>query len=226
MTELDSEQRLRLADYFFSRASGERTTALAFEHIIKDLQYLPGTNDFLQMAHNAQQDELRHASICMSYVERYSKAPLPELQVRGERPVRFPHASEADQRILRLVFAGCFSETFAVQWLLDAHTECTDPQSRAYNRNHLRDEIKHSQLGWRFVSSGLLTQRDRHMVSAYLPLMLNWSRRLWKDESSEEDPTLSIYGCPPPQSAAAAVEKALTEVILPGFKLTGFHPIL
>ncbi len=216
IASLSEEQRLTLASYFMSRAAGERTTALAFSHIVDDFNALPGAGQFARRAHLAEQDELAHSAICRRLAEAHAGRPLAEPLPRATKPATLPDASPSDQRLLRIVFGCCFGETIAVQWLIDGQTACTDAAARRYNRNHIADEVQHSRIGWHLLASDLLRPRDRQMISNYVPLMTQWSRRLWKVDDETTDTALEGFGCPSPSRTRASVEKALNEVILPG----------
>lgn len=216
---LSDAARRGIVQHFSSRAAGELTTSIAFEHLADDLNRQVGCADLAKQARRFQQDELRHSKICEEIAARYSSEVLPPTRPRGTRPYVLPSASDEDQRILRTVFGCCFGETIAVQWLTDAHRACTDPEARAENRQHLADEVHHSRLGWAYLGLGVLSKRDKQMIASYLPLMCERSLKSWAHNDTPTPTGIEAFGCPDEEATARSVERAINEVILPGFQL-------
>lgn len=216
---LSEAARAGIVQHFSSRAAGELTTSIAFEHLASDLNQQAGCAGLAQLAQRFQQDERRHSKLCAEIAQRHASETLAPIRPRGTRPYVMPSASDADQRILRTVFGCCFGETIAVQWLTDAHRLCTDPEARAENRLHLIDEVQHSRLGWSYLSLGVLTKRDKQMIATYVPFMCDLSRKSWAHTESPTPTGIEAFGCPDEQATARSVERAINEVILPGFDL-------
>jgi hypothetical protein len=218
---LAESTRNQLVTQYMSRARGELTTALAFGHIIDDLNRQAGGGEFVRLAQSARKDELRHAQICFDLAQGYSNTELLAPRPRGKLPFVFEGAREEDQRILRTVFGCCFGETIAVQWLSDARKLCTDVIARQEGHEHLADEVKHSRLGWRYLSSPCIDARGRGLIQSYAPLMLELSLKLWTEPEVNSPSGLATFGCPDDEATLVSTRKALEEIILPGLHLCG-----
>jgi hypothetical protein len=218
---MDETTRANLVAFYSSRARGEATTALAFGHIIEDLNRQAGCQDLVHMAAKARDDEIRHAKTCADLAQSYADEPLPPIIPRGTRPFVFQDASDSDQCVLRTIFGCCFGETIAVQWLTDARKLCTDEGARLENRQHLADEVQHSRVGWSYLSAPVLGARERSLIRCFVPQMAQLSLELWTRPEQPTPSGLDAFGCPDDARTEASARRALSEVILPGLELHG-----
>lgn len=215
---LSAEQRSVLYRYWVDRARGELTTALTFEFMLADLELEGAPSALTELARQALADEHLHVDWCLRWARLIEPGEelVPELS--GTRPLELDGASEHDNRLLRTVFGGCFSETVAVHVLRESHTRLTLPSVRKLNQEHLREEVGHARLGWGLLGWPGLSRRDRDMVRAYVPEMTRLVRMVWQTTSRPSDARLHELGYLSSEIVDRACDEALEGVILPGIE--------
>lgn len=215
---LSSAQRATLAQYWLDRAEGELTTALAFEFTLEDLHALEAPAAIRELAACAVADEHRHADWCLRWARAIDPSAPALATLSGTRPARFDGASEHDNRVLRTVFGGCFSETIAVHVLRQAQGRITLPSAGRLNRQHLREEVGHARIGWALLGWPGLGARDRQMLRSYVPELTRLSLELWQTTRRQSDPALHALGFLSSELIDAGCEEALAQVIEPGLE--------
>lgn len=219
---LDDDRREELRRFWLGRASGELTTALSFEFMLEDLRALGAPAPLLELAANAVADEHRHVDWCLRFARLLSDEPC-QAELGGTRPISFEGASEHDNRLLRTVFGGCFSETVAVQVLLTSQDGLTLESARRLNRQHIAEEVRHSRLGWGLVAWPELGGRDRSMLAEHVPAMTELTRALWTGPNRATDPQLEALGYLSVPLIERAMAQAFDEVIFPGLEHNGIR---
>jgi hypothetical protein len=222
---LSDERRAELRHFWCGRANGELTTALSFEFMLEDLQQLAAPRVLLELAETAISDEHRHVDWCLRFAQLLGDGEPITAELGGTRPLVFEGASDADNRLLRTIFGGCFSETVAVQVLLASQQEITLDSARRLNRQHVAEEVRHSRLGWGLLGWQGLGTRERAMVAAFVPAMSELTRQLWLGPQREADPELHALGYLSRPLIERALEQAFSEVILPGLARNGVDGI-
>jgi hypothetical protein len=220
--KLDERQREELRSFWLGRANGELTTALSFEFMLEDLQALSAPRPLLELAASAIADEHRHVDWCLRFARLLSDEPC-QAELGGTRAVAFDGASEHDNRLLRTVFGGCFSETVAVQVLLASQDCLTLESARRLNHQHLAEEVRHSRLGWGLLAWPELGARDRSMLAAFVPVMTALTRELWTGPNRAADQRLEALGYLSVPLIEGAMTQAFDEVILPGLEHNGIR---
>jgi hypothetical protein len=215
---LSDERREELRRFWLGRASGELTTALSFEFMLEDLRDLAAPPALLELAETAIGDEHRHVDWCLRLARRLDEAQPANAELGGTRPLQLPGASESDNRILRTVFGGCFSETVAVQVLLTSQSRIAYETPRRLNRQHLAEEVRHARLGWGLLAWPELRRRDREMIGSFVPALTELAREAWCGPQRSLDSELEGFGYLSTPLVAQAFEIALREVILPGLE--------
>lgn len=218
--KLDERQRKELRSFWLGRANGELTTALSFEFMLEDLQALGAPRSLLELATSAIADEHRHVDWCLRFARLLSDEPC-QAELAGTRPLTFDGASGHDNRLLRTVFGGCFSETVAVQVLLASQDGLKLESARRLNRQHATEEVRHSRLGWGLVAWPELGARDRSMLAAFVPAMTALTRELWTGPKRAADRQLEALGYLSLPLIEGAMTQAFDEVILPGLEHNG-----
>lgn len=215
-SQLDDGRRSELHRYWTERANSELTTALAFEHVLDDLRALGAPRVLLDLTEAAIGEEHNHTDFCLAQARALAPEAAVQLEFHGTRPAEFAGASAEENRILRPVFAGCFSETVAVHVLSASQALIQDPQVRLHNRAHMAEEVRHARLGWAYLAWPGLSSRARAIISAYVPVMTDLLRELWCTTRRPDDAVLAAHGHLSSALVDAAVERALREVITPG----------
>lgn len=218
---LSERQCERLRQYWVDRADGELTTALSFEFMLEDLKHLQAPTEICALAERAIADEHRHVDWCVRWAERIDPTQPVRAAFRGTRPAAFDGASEHDNRLLRIVFGGCFSETVAVHVLRTSHAHITIPSVRHLNHLHLKEEVGHARLGWAVLGWPGLEKRDRDMLRDHVPELEALTRAVWQSSRRAPDERLHEFGFLSSEIVDAAVDEALSEVILPGLAYLG-----
>ncbi len=218
---LSDERRAELRHFWCGRANGELTTALSFEYMLEDLRALAAPQVLLDLAETAISDEHRHVDWCLRFARLLGDGEPVHAELGGTRPLTFYGANDADNRLLRTIFGGCFSETVAVQVLLASQQAITLDSARRLNRQHVAEEVRHSRLGWGLLGWQGLGPRERSMLAAYVPAMSELTRGLWLGPQRAADPELHALGYLSRPLIERALEQAFDEVILPGLAKNG-----
>jgi len=213
---LSPDQKHALHTYWIDRASGELTTALAFEFMLEDLQQEEVPRSVWELARNAIAGEHRHVDYCLKWARLVDECRPAGARLGGTRPHEFEGASAHDNRLLRTVFGGCFSETIAVHVLRASHLRITVESARRLNQQHLREEMLHARLGWALVGWPGLTARDRGMIASHVPAMVRLARDLWLSTPRQGDTATDGLGYLSTELVSAACDEALNGVTLPG----------
>jgi hypothetical protein len=218
---LSLEQREQLREFWLARAEGELTTALSFEFMLDDLRALGAPGVLTELAERAVGDEHRHVDWCLRFAAFWGEEAPSLPRLGGTRPLTFDGASEHDNRILRTVFGGCFSETVACEVLIASQAEITLESVRRLNQQHISEEVGHARLGWGLLGWAELGARDRSMIAAFVPEMAALTRSLWCGPKRALNPELQALGYLSLPMVGAACERALTGVTLPGLEQNG-----
>jgi hypothetical protein len=220
---LSPEQRERLRGYWVDRASGELTTALTFQFMLKDLIAEGAPPQLLGLAKHAIADERRHVEWCLLWADMVDGSTPAQAELAGTEPLSFDGASEHDNRLLRTVFGCCFSETVATHVLLASHKLITLASVRRLNQQHLKEEVGHARLGWALLGWSGLGERDRGMIRSYVPEMTRITRMVWQTTRRDGDERLEQLGFLSSRIVDGACEDAIDTVVLPGLDHLGIR---
>ena len=217
MEGLGPEQRERVASYWWQRAHGELTSWHGFQHVLADLRAEQATPAVLELAERAVQDEYQHAQWCRDWAVHFGH-PGGEISARGERPIAFRGATEAQNRLLRIVLC-CMNETVGCVVLRHVRPTLTMPELRELNRRHMADELQHSRVGWAHLAT--LRAEQRAFLQPWLPVLSRLVKQSWCEGTEEEHEDLVPFGYFSLRLLRAAHDEALSELILPGFQHLG-----
>jgi hypothetical protein len=92
---------------------------------------------------------------------------------------------------------------------------------RELNRRHLADELQHARVGWAMLST--LPERDRALLREWLPVLLRLVRTACCEGPEREYDELVPFGYFTPSLLHASYDRAVEEVILPGFRHLGIQ---
>ena len=130
-------------------ALSEHASIGSFSRFSLQLLSLGAPPEFLDMAHQAARDEIRHAQMCFAIASAYAKTPL------SPGPLPIDGALLGDLSVEHILFAtieeGCIGETLSAAELELAHAKARIPRIQSTLRTIIDEERMHAQLAWRFV---------------------------------------------------------------------------
>jgi hypothetical protein len=218
---LSAEQRESLREFWTGRADGELTTALSFEYMLEDLRTLAAPASLRELCERAVAEEHRHVDWCLRFASFWGDGEPIVPRLGGTRPLTFDGASADDNRILRTVFGGCFSETVACEVLIASQAELMLDSVRRLNQQHIAEEVGHARLGWGLLAWPDLSARDRSMIAAFVPAMAELTRSAWCGPKRSANPELQALGYLSLPMVEGALESALDGVTFPGLERNG-----
>ena len=124
-----------------------------------------------------------------------------------------------------VVATACITETLSTA-LLGALVECAyDSLARQTMQSILRDEVKHSRLGWMFLAGWASRNVSMHRIGPYLPNMLDSTvqSELFTTDPMPDPATTELtgLGALDRPSLRRVVREALELVVLPGLEQLG-----
>jgi hypothetical protein len=203
------------------RAALELHGAAAFTIVTQDLIDLRADARIVDFSARAIAEEVRHAEIYRDLAKTIgTDTPLPRLE---PIPIpKYPHVSDRDERMLRVVAMCSINETMACSFLELCLSGATVPHVREAIREVLEDEIKHARIGWAYLGSSDVGARERSVIAATLQPLLRIQWTSWREQiATLPDFDCPSYGCP----SGAAIERAslasMRDLVLPGFSRAG-----
>jgi hypothetical protein len=148
----------------------ELEAAERFRALAATLAASGASSRIVALAERAAADELRHASLCRQLVEHFGGRP-PQDPAIVVHPLA-PPGVEIEQRLLYEVVAlACVTETLSTALLAELVRAARDPVCKRALGSILRDEVRHSRLGWAYLAEEQ-ARGARDCVGPYLPRML------------------------------------------------------
>jgi|RhiMethySRZTD1v2_1073278.scaffolds.fasta_scaffold62985_2 hypothetical protein len=218
-----SEQaRRRAARIWAERRRFELEAAQRFAWMAGELRTLGASARVSEQAEMAADDELRHADSCARLTEHFGRAaadatpqPLRRVAPRG--------LDRKDALHYEIVALSCVTETLSTA-LLGALLECaTDSLAKRTMHSILRDEVRHSRLGWAYLTE-VSSQRAMDAVSAHLPAMLQATLSSELFDETPVDPVqaeLAGLGQLERRERLRVVRETLECVVFPGLARYG-----
>jgi len=215
---LSTEQRTRVAAYWWQRAEGEITSWVAFQHVLADLRAEGSPPAVLELAERAVADEYKHALFCRDWAAHFGREVAEVPTPRSTEPVTFRGATEAENRLLRIALC-CLTETIGCFILRQVRPTLTDTELRKLNRRHMADELQHSRVGWAHLAS--MSAEKKTVLRRWVPALLKISRQSCCTGPEQDFEDLVPFGYFTPRLLCAAYDQAMAEVILPGLEHLG-----
>lgn len=221
---LPDELREGLAGHWRRRARSEQRIGQGFAAIAPRLRAVGVAEALVRRCERAAAEEAEHAGLCRQLVGLYAGveervAELPEIEV--------PVFGTGDDRLevaLLIVGTCCINETLATAYIAACLEASTVACASAANRIHLREEIGHGRVGWGLLASAWMDPALRAALRPCLRGMLAANVPLWL----RPDPYLPAagvpgFGQPSHAEVCATIERAVQEVVLPGFSHVGLE---
>jgi hypothetical protein len=206
------------------RMRQEHLAVGAFSLLARELAEVGCEPVVLSLVTRAACDEVRHAEIC----RRFAVALLGPRQV----PARFKGlpkvpmhagATPGARALLHVVEMCCLSETITGVYFTEMLARTTDPVAREALESLLEDEIDHGRVGWAYLAERARERSTAGLAEA-LPAMLTRTLRGvlgGKVPAQDDDAKLEACGYLGPRAAVEVYERAVWDVILPGFETLG-----
>ncbi len=210
--ELSAAQRRLVADYWWQRALGERTSWVGLGHVRQDMIALGAPSGLIQLAERAVADEYKHSLWCRDRAVFFGHE-YREIEARSEARLFFPRVGEEENRLLRVAFC-CLTETLGVVLLQKARVDMFDSAMRSLNHGHMKDEVQHSRLCWAVLSG--LNASQRAKLLPYWPLLLDMLACVAVDGIGADHDELVAHGYISSALARQAHTAARRDVIDPG----------
>jgi hypothetical protein len=193
----------------------EHASIAAFARFQLQLLQLGAPVALIEATNQALVDETEHAKLCFALASRYAGAPVGP----GSLPMAGAlGASSLHEIVLNTVLEGCVGETVAALEAAEAAAHASDPVVREVLQKIHSDELRHSQLAWRFVAWALERGSDDLRTAvreAFARLAAEAQQGRCQDASDHETPTLLEHGVISDSLRASIRSVALQEVVLP-----------
>ncbi|MEO8905765.1 MAG: ferritin-like domain-containing protein [Polyangiaceae bacterium] len=180
------------------------------------------------MAEDSACDELRHAQLCRELIAHLGGESACELAASPSRLA--PPGIEGREGVLYEVVAlSCVTETLSTALLAELVARTRDQVCRGAMHEILRDEVKHSRLGWALLAEEH-ARGVRDCVGRHLPQMLQDT--LGRDFFESQTPLepcateLAGLGFLERPERQRVVQETLEHVIFPGFERFGVDTAL
>jgi hypothetical protein len=219
---LDPATRALLARIWTERAKSELGAGSGFAIVVTELYALGADPRVLELATAAAADEVKHAALCLQLASAYAGAP-----VLGPRPKRvgMPRHTGADDVLrmhLHVVGLACINETIAAGFVEACVHAAHAPLVRAIHLEHFGDEIEHGRVGWAHLASSAVDDSTRADIAAWVPRLLRANRTLWRRRIAElPEHGVPRHAYPPRAELLDAVDRAIRDVVVPGFAHVG-----
>ena len=226
MSAAPPEQSRRLAARVWSaRCVVERAAARRFEQLAVELDAQGVSSNVTGLAREAADDELRHAEICESLARHFGAPPAGVTESFALRRVAPPYLGRRDALAYEVVALCCVTETLSTALLGRLVERATDGLARQGLQSILRDEVRHSRLGWAYLAETAPPQAMA-AVSRHLPALLaaTLSDELFDESTvSFDEAALAGLGQLERDERRRTTHETLEKVVFPGLELFGVH---
>jgi hypothetical protein len=214
--------RVAMAKHWARRARSEARVGQSLLALVPRVRAVGGSPVVLHWLEVAGQDEAVHSELCRRLAESYAGERVEPVEAR---PVTLPEFGCEDERLeVLLLVTGtcCINETLATAWLEANVAQARAPIARAANRLHLRDEIDHARLGWAHLASPAVDEDLREALADCVPRLLAANLAVWLRADDFTPPEgVPGHGVCAHADTVTIIERALQEVVLPGFHHVG-----
>jgi hypothetical protein len=217
---IDDMSRRELGARWAYRAGLEHDAAARFERLAQRLEGFG--SELVAIATAAVEQEREHVRLCAGIAERFGHGvELGEPQLTEVAPQRF---DTRDRVVYEVVAFCCITETANAAVVTAGADDVDDAAIRKAVRTILADEVQHSRLGWRFLTTHPPDDTQRAWLARYVPDMLRGTVR--EDLFAPapvigDEATMAKYGTLPIEGRRTAFLEAMREVVLPGLAQFG-----
>jgi bacterioferritin (cytochrome b1) len=200
----------------------ELEAANRFARLSDDLNRLGAHQAVVALTREAVVDETRHASQCSELVSHFGQAAPTSSSMSTDRACP-SGLTEREAVLYELVSMACVTETLSCALLGALVERAKDAKVRQVMHEILRDEIRHSRLGWAHLESESLALPCQ-LLADYLPAMLagtvNEELFIEREALPIEEP-LSGLGSLTRHHRVEIFADAMRKVVFPGLQRYG-----
>ncbi len=214
-----------IASTWAQRAQAELSAEARFKLLAEELTDLGAKQEVIILTKKAKQEEKKHAQICSQVACSYGH-PTGFESFSEQKTIKksWNQRMVPEERLLcETTLMCCITETINASLLNSIYIASKNTSTSKVIRTILKDEVKHSQIGWAHLSSET-QKRNCQFLSHYLREMLEISV---KDElflpilEEKEDEGFFHYGVMPFALRLQQFKDTLNEVVFPGFEKFG-----
>ena len=149
LTALNDHQKQVMAKHWSEMALSEHASIGSFSSFSLQLLSLAAPPKFLDMAHQAARDEIRHAQMCFAIASDYAG----EMLSPGPLPLKGDLLGELtpESILFATIQEGCIGETLSAAELELAFKAAKVPRIQSTLRTIIEEESVHAQLAWGVV---------------------------------------------------------------------------
>ena len=221
----DSAARARAIRVWSARRKAELEASLRFEHLAIRLSEQAASAMVTGMAAEAARDEMRHADRCAELAVHFGGAPSATPAVPKLRRVAPRELAPPEALLYEIVALCCVTETLSTA-LLGALVEAArDSFAKETMREILRDEVRHSRLGWAFLAEAQ-ARPGRDVIGPHLAGMIEATLGSELFDSQPSDPTASLLaglGELERRARERIARECFEHVIFPGLEQFGIE---
>ena len=213
---------MRVAETWNFRYEAELRATERFIRLAETLRDSQAAPEVIRLAHNAVEDERRHAILCKEVASEYGY-PFGNNQINVAAVPLAPEGLEAtDALLFEIVAFCCVTETVNTAMLVDTLTFTKVERIRDAVRTILRDEVNHSRLGWAHLAHETSLGRGGFLPSVliYMFSQIGIDEILQMD-GSRESQALADHGELNDERRINLFVSTLYDVILPGLENAG-----
>jgi hypothetical protein len=212
---VDAELAVRLAAHWTTIGRLEHASVAAFAQFILQLLAVAAPASLVSAAQQALADEVEHARLCFGLASLYGGSGV------GPGPLAISGAgahSELPALIDAVIREACLGETLAAFEAREAAAQAADPAVRATLEQIARDELRHAELGWRFVQWALVDADEAAHARAratFAAAVAEARRGVERDAAAAGSPELRAHGVVDEPLRARVWAEGLVAVIEP-----------
>jgi len=204
------------------RATVEHAAARRFERLAARMTAAGCGRELCAIAAEASGQERTHVELCAGLAARFGTAWSPDPAPVPE--VAPPAWSETDRVLYEVVALCCVTETSNTALVAAGLDDIDDREVERAARRILADEVQHSRLGWQFLATHPLDDRQAAGLAVHLPVMLAGAVRV---ELFDQPPTpdhqtvMARFGSSALADRRAAFLGGMRLVLFPGLTAAG-----
>jgi ferritin-like protein len=202
------------------RTRAELDAAARFARLADRLSGVGAKSVVVEMVRQAACDEVRHAKLCTELTAHFG-APTPPSKVAKPVEVAPSGLVQRERVLYELVAMSCVTETLSAAILGEMMEQARDPQVHRTVHEILRDEVRHSQVGWAHLAAEHKNGFGG-VIGDYLPVMLEGAitEELFRAGEDAGD-GLTGYGALNRENRWALFIETMRQIVFPGLERFG-----